>query len=73
MVMYSVTHRPVKRRSLDYRRVAAAFREMGYESARPPDPKYPYGYGKVAYFSAGFEGGMIALAAARMEPDCVCA
>jgi cation diffusion facilitator family transporter len=32
-------------------------------SARPPDPKYPYGYGKVTYFSAGFEGGMITLAA----------
>ncbi len=30
--------------------------------ARPPDPKYPYGYGKIAYFSAGFEGGLIALA-----------
>ncbi|HWE36265.1 MAG TPA: cation diffusion facilitator family transporter [Isosphaeraceae bacterium] len=32
-------------------------------SARPPDPKYPYGYGKVTFFSAGFEGGLIALAA----------
>jgi cation diffusion facilitator family transporter len=32
-------------------------------SARPPDPKYPYGYGKISYFSAGFEGGLIALAA----------
>lgn len=32
-------------------------------SERPPDPKYPYGYGKIAYFSAGFEGGLIALAA----------
>lgn len=32
-------------------------------SARPPDPKYPYGYGKIGYFSAGFEGGLIALAA----------
>jgi cation diffusion facilitator family transporter len=31
-------------------------------SARPPDPKYPYGYGKISYFSAGFEGGLIALA-----------
>jgi cation diffusion facilitator family transporter len=31
-------------------------------SARPPDTKYPYGYGKIAYFSAGFEGGLIALA-----------
>jgi cation diffusion facilitator family transporter len=32
-------------------------------SARPPDPKYPYGYGKITFFSAGFEGGLIALAA----------
>lgn len=31
--------------------------------SRPPDQAYPYGYGKIAYFSAGFEGGMIALAA----------
>jgi cation diffusion facilitator family transporter len=30
---------------------------------RPPDPKYPYGYGKVGYFSAGFEGALISLAA----------
>jgi cation diffusion facilitator family transporter len=30
--------------------------------SRPPDPRYPYGYGKVAYVSAGFEGGLIALA-----------
>ncbi len=32
-------------------------------SDRPPDPKFPYGYGKISYFSAGFEGGLIALAA----------
>ena len=32
-------------------------------NARPPDPEYPYGYGKITYFSAGFEGGLIALAA----------
>lgn len=31
-------------------------------AARPPDMKYPYGYGKIGYFSAGFEGGLIALA-----------
>lgn len=31
--------------------------------SRPPDAKYPYGYGKIGYFSAGFEGGAIVLAA----------
>ncbi len=25
-------------------------------NARPPDASYPYGYGKISYFSAGFEG-----------------
>jgi cation diffusion facilitator family transporter len=32
-------------------------------SERPPDRKYPYGYGKIAFVSAGFEGAMILLAA----------
>ncbi len=31
-------------------------------AARPPDLKYPYGYGKIGFFSAGFEGGLISLA-----------
>ena len=31
--------------------------------SKPPDRKYPYGYGKIGYFSAGFEGGAIVLAA----------
>ena len=31
--------------------------------SKPPDSKYPYGYGKIGYFSAGFEGGAIVLAA----------
>jgi cation diffusion facilitator family transporter len=43
---------------------ASAFALLCVElSARPPDQKYPYGYGKITYFSAGFEGGLIALAA----------
>lgn len=29
----------------------------------PADPKHPYGHGKIEFFSAGFEGGMILLAA----------
>lgn len=30
---------------------------------RPPDDEHPYGHGKIAYFSAGFEGGLIMVAA----------
>src|SRR5579875_1075263 len=41
--------------------VATAFASIVL-AARPPDLKYPYGYGKIGYFSAGFEGGLIALA-----------
>src|SRR5262245_5511155 len=40
-------------------------------SARPPDPKYPYGYGKISYFSAGFEGGLIALAACAIVYEAI--
>jgi cation diffusion facilitator family transporter len=32
-------------------------------SERPPDPGHPYGHGKIAYFSSGFEGGLIMIAA----------
>jgi cation diffusion facilitator family transporter len=32
-------------------------------ASRPPDEKYPYGYGKIGYFSAGFEGALIVVAA----------
>jgi cation diffusion facilitator family transporter len=31
---------------------------------RPADQDHPYGHGKIEFFSAGFEGGMILLAAA---------
>lgn len=34
-----------------------------YLSLRPPDKKYPYGYGKIEFFSAGFEGALIIIAA----------
>ncbi len=32
-------------------------------AVRPPDRGHPYGHGKIAYFSAGFEGGLILIAA----------
>jgi cation diffusion facilitator family transporter len=32
-------------------------------AARPPDEDHPYGHGKIEYFSAGFEGALIVLAA----------
>jgi len=32
-------------------------------SARPPDHDHPYGHGKIEFFSAGFEGALIILAA----------
>lgn len=34
-----------------------------YLSLRPPDRFYPFGYGKIEYFSAGFEGALIIIAA----------
>ncbi len=32
-------------------------------SLKPPDESHPYGHGKIEYFSSGFEGGLIFLAA----------
>ena len=32
-------------------------------SARPPDASHPYGHGRVEFFSAGFEGALIVVAA----------
>lgn len=32
-------------------------------SYRPPNSRFPYGYEKIAFFSAGVEGGLISLAA----------
>lgn len=32
-------------------------------AAKPPDKSHPYGHGKIEYFSAGFEGALIILAA----------
>ncbi|MFC1896704.1 cation diffusion facilitator family transporter [Thermodesulfobacteriota bacterium] len=32
-------------------------------AAKPPDETHPYGHGKIEYFSAGFEGALITLAA----------
>lgn len=35
-------------------------------SLRPPDESHPYGHGKIEFFSAGFEGGLIIIAAASI-------
>ena len=44
--------------------VASAFALVSIVlAARPPDKNHPYGHGKVEYFSAGFEGALIILAA----------
>ncbi len=32
-------------------------------AAKPPDESHPYGHGKIEYFSAGFEGALIIVAA----------
>lgn len=32
-------------------------------AAKPPDASHPYGHGKIEYFSAGFEGALIIVAA----------
>ncbi|MEW6670184.1 MAG: cation diffusion facilitator family transporter [Thermodesulfobacteriota bacterium] len=44
--------------------VASAFALVSIVIAdRPPDQSHPYGHGKIEYFSAGFEGALIILAA----------
>jgi cation diffusion facilitator family transporter len=44
--------------------VAAGFALMSVIiAAKSPDPSHPYGHGKIEYFSAGFEGALIILAA----------
>jgi cation diffusion facilitator family transporter len=44
--------------------VASAFAAISvFVAAKPPDSSHPYGHGKIEYFSAGFEGALIVLAA----------
>lgn len=44
--------------------VAVGFAAFALHLAvRPPDSRFPYGYERIAFFSAGFEGAMIMLAA----------
>ena len=44
--------------------VAAGFAVISiWMAAQPPDADHPYGHGKIEYFSAGFEGALIVLAA----------
>jgi cation diffusion facilitator family transporter len=43
---------------------ASAFAGLSiFLAARPPDESHPYGHGKIEFFSAGFEGALIILAA----------
>lgn len=45
--------------------VAVAFAAFAlWLSARPPDRRFPYGYERISFFSAGFEGALIIMAAA---------
>src|SRR5215217_5209826 len=44
--------------------LASAFAVYGlFYAHRPADREHPYGHGKIEFLSAGFEGGMIFLAA----------
>ncbi len=44
--------------------VASAFAAVSiWIAAKPPDADHPYGHGKIEYFSAGFEGALIIIAA----------
>lgn len=44
--------------------VAAGFAMISiWMAAQPPDANHPYGHGKIEYFSAGFEGALIIVAA----------
>ena len=44
--------------------VASAFAMFSiYLAAKPPDTDHPYGHGKIEFFSAGFEGALIVIAA----------
>lgn len=44
--------------------VASAFAAVSiWVAAKPPDADHPYGHGKIEFFSAGFEGALIIIAA----------
>lgn len=52
--------------------VAASFAVWAIHlSNRPPDREHPYGHGKVEFLSAGFEGGMIMVAAVVIVVEAV--
>jgi len=64
---YVLTARPRScptRSSRSYHVLAVAFAAFSLQlSARPADRRFPYGYERIAFFSAGFEGALIVLAA----------
>src|SRR5258706_7979169 len=54
--------------------LAAAFAAYSISTAhRPADEEHPYGHGKIEFLSAGFEGGMIVLAAMLMIGQAIAA
>lgn len=54
--------------------VAAAFAIVGIAwSDRPADRNHPYGHGKIEFFAAAFEGGLIAFAAVAILYEAIAA
>lgn len=52
--------------------IAAVFALGGLVFAgKPADRNHPYGHGKIEFFTAGFEGGLIAFAAVMIFVECV--
>lgn len=52
--------------------VAVGFAAFSQQlSNKPADPNHPYGYAKISFFSAGFEGAMIVMAAIFIIYDAI--
>ncbi|MBM3740983.1 MAG: cation diffusion facilitator family transporter [Acidobacteria bacterium] len=52
--------------------IAVGFAAFSFRiSARPPDERFLYGYEKIGFFSAGFEGALIIVAAVIIIAEAV--